>query len=50
MGMGQFRPGENAKPHIGKVGALTEEVEEARVETVCFGEGVVRGVVEALKG
>lgn len=48
MGKGQFRPGNTANPHIGKVGAL-EEVEEARVETICFGEDVVREAVSALK-
>lgn len=48
IGKGQFRPGDTASPHIGKVGAL-EEVEEARVETLCVGEDVVRKAVEALK-
>lgn len=48
LGTGQFRPGEGANPAIGKVGEL-ESVEEARVETVCTGEEVVRRVVEALK-
>lgn len=48
IGTGQFRPGDTANPHIGKVGAL-EEVEEARVETLCVGEEVVRRAVEALK-
>ena len=48
MGTGQFRPGDTANPHIGKVGAL-EEVEEARVETLCHGEEVAKKAVEALK-
>ncbi|KAK3180534.1 hypothetical protein K4F52_008125 [Lecanicillium sp. MT-2017a] len=47
-GTGQFRPGDAANPHIGKVGAL-EETPELRVETVCEGEGVVRKAVEALR-
>lgn len=48
MGIGQFRPGDAAKPNIGKVGEL-EEVQEARVETLCLGEDVVRKAVQALK-
>ncbi|KAK6342757.1 hypothetical protein TWF718_008145 [Orbilia javanica] len=48
MGMGQFRPGDAARPHIGKVGEL-EKVEEARVETLVIGEELARKVVEALK-
>src|ERR1700722_19732904 len=48
MGKGQFRPGDTANPHIGSVGVL-EEVEEARVETLCLGEDVARKAVEALK-
>ena len=48
MGTGQFRPGLAANPHIGSVGAL-EEVQEARVETLCLGEEIVRKAVEALK-
>jgi hypothetical protein len=48
MGTGQFRPGDTANPHIGSVGAL-EEVQEARVETLCDGEDVARKAVEALK-
>jgi hypothetical protein len=48
MGTGQFRPGDTANPHIGSVGAL-EEVQEARVETLCLGEDVARQAVEALK-
>ncbi|KAK7936668.1 uncharacterized protein PG986_015106 [Apiospora aurea] len=48
LGMGQFRPGDTANPHIGTVGEL-EEVEEARVETLCVGEETVRKAVAALK-
>jgi hypothetical protein len=48
MGTGQFRPGDKANPHIGKVGEL-EYVESAKVETLCVGEEVVRKAVEALK-
>ena len=48
MGTGQFRPGDAANPHIGSVGAL-EQVQEARVETLCIGEDVARKAVEALK-
>ncbi|KAK7429113.1 hypothetical protein QQZ08_004328 [Neonectria magnoliae] len=48
VGTGQFRPGDSANPHIGKVGEL-EEVQEARVETVCVGEDVARNAVNALK-
>ncbi|PMD40552.1 structural toxin protein RtxA [Hyaloscypha variabilis F] len=48
IGTGQFRPGATAKPHIGTIGTL-EEVQEARVETICLGEEIVRKAVEALK-
>ena len=48
LGTGEFRPGDAAKPNIGKVGEL-QEVEEARVESLCLGEDVVRKAVEALK-
>ncbi|KAE9375042.1 hypothetical protein N431DRAFT_557195 [Stipitochalara longipes BDJ] len=48
LGTGQFRPGDAAKPNIGQVGGL-EEVQEARVETLCLGEDAVRKAVEALK-
>jgi hypothetical protein len=48
IGTGQFRPGDTAHPHIGKVGVL-EKVEEARVETLCIGEDVTKKAVEALK-
>ncbi|PHH84879.1 hypothetical protein CDD83_1230 [Cordyceps sp. RAO-2017] len=48
IGIGQFRPGDNANPHIGTVGE-PEQVSEIRVETPCVGEDVVRKAVEALK-
>lgn len=49
LGTGQFRPGNAAKPNVGKVGEL-EEIQEARVETLCLGEDVAKKAVEALKG
>ncbi|KAK4213109.1 GTP cyclohydrolase 1 type 2/Nif3 [Rhypophila decipiens] len=48
IGTGQFRPGAGANPHIGKPGEI-ETVQEARVETLCVGESVVRAAVKALK-
>ena len=48
MGTGQFRPGDTANPNIGSVDTL-EDVQEARVETLCVGEEVARKAVEALK-
>jgi len=48
FGTGQFRPGDTANPNIGEVGRL-EEVQEAKVETLCVGEDVARKAVEALK-
>lgn len=47
-GVGQFRPGEGAKPNIGAVGRL-EKVEEMRVEVLCVGQHVMSKAVEALK-
>lgn len=47
-GTGQFRPGDSANPHIGKVGQL-EYTDEVRVETLCLGEETTRKSVEALK-
>ena len=47
-GTTQFRPLNGANPSIGTVGQL-EKVEEARVETLCVGEDVVRQAVQALK-
>ncbi|CAG8961568.1 hypothetical protein HYFRA_00006102 [Hymenoscyphus fraxineus] len=48
FGTGQFRPGDAANPNIGKVGKL-EEVQEAKVETICCGSDIVTKAVEALK-
>jgi len=48
LGTGQFRPGDAANPHIGVVGKL-EYTEEVRVEVMCFGEGIARMAVAALK-
>lgn len=48
LGTGQFRPGDTANPSVGKLGKL-EEVQEAKVETLCVGEDVVRNAVKALK-
>ncbi|KAF2707358.1 hypothetical protein K504DRAFT_504528 [Pleomassaria siparia CBS 279.74] len=47
-GTGQFRAGDAANPHIGKVGEL-EEFEELRVETICIGRDVAVKAVEELK-
>ncbi|KAG8420182.1 hypothetical protein J3459_011286 [Metarhizium acridum] len=47
-GTGQFRPGNTANPHIGKVGAL-EQTPEVRVETLCVGLDVAKSAVAALK-
>ncbi|KAK3372062.1 GTP cyclohydrolase 1 type 2/Nif3 [Podospora didyma] len=48
MGTGQFRPGDAANPHIGKVGKL-EKTPEVRVETLCSSAEVAKLAVEALK-
>lgn len=47
-GIGQFRPGESANPHIGERGKV-EEVGEVRCETLCVGRDVTQAAVEALK-
>ncbi|KNG85100.1 structural toxin protein RtxA [Aspergillus nomiae NRRL 13137] len=47
-GTSQFRPGDAANPHIGKVGEL-ETTEEVRVEALCASEDIARKAVEALK-
>lgn len=50
LGTGSFRPAADAKPFLGTAGsAAAEEFAEARLETVCHGEDVVRRAVEALK-
>jgi hypothetical protein len=46
--IGQFQPGDTANPHIGKVGT-SEEVREAKIESLCVGEDVARKAVGALK-
>lgn len=46
-GMGRFRPGVGAQPHIGTVGTL-EAVEEERIETVCPRERM-HDVIAAIK-
>jgi hypothetical protein len=46
-GTGQFRPGDAANPHLGKVGAL-EKVDEVRVETLCLGLETARKSAGAL--
>lgn len=48
IGIGQFRPGDTVNPNIGKRGEF-EQVQEARVETICFGKDEARKVVKALK-
>lgn len=47
-GVGQFMPGESAKPAIGEVGKVTE-VGEVKCEILCVGEDVTREAVAALK-
>lgn len=47
-GVGQFLPGDSAKPAIGEPGKV-EEVGEVRCEILCVGEQVAREAVGALK-
>jgi len=47
-GIGQFRPGSTANPHIGTPGEL-EEVGEVKVEILCVGQQITRAAVAALK-
>ncbi|KAF2166235.1 hypothetical protein M409DRAFT_23427 [Zasmidium cellare ATCC 36951] len=47
-GVGSFKPGDSANPHIGERGKV-EEVGEVRCETLCVGREVARDAVEALK-
>jgi hypothetical protein len=47
-GIGQFLPGDSAKPAIGEPGKV-EEVGEARCEILCVGEDVTKEAVAALK-
>ncbi|EGC46415.1 conserved hypothetical protein [Histoplasma capsulatum var. duboisii H88] len=46
-GTGQFLPGGDANPTIGKVGSL-EFVEEMRVEVLCMGRATMQEAVKAL--
>ena len=46
-GVGRFKPGEGARPHIGTVGQL-EEVEEERIEVTCD-RPLVEAVIAAVK-
>lgn len=47
-GIGQFLPGDEAKPAIGQPGKV-EEVGEVRCEILCVGEKVAREAVAELK-
>lgn len=47
-GIGQFLPGDSAKPAIGEPGKV-EEVGEVRCEILCVGQGVAKEAVAALK-
>lgn len=47
--IGRFRPLKGAKPHIGKIGKITE-VPEERIESICAGKDlpkVIQAVVKA---
>ncbi|MFG1481965.1 YqfO family protein [Halobacteriovorax sp. HFRX-2_2] len=46
-GVGQFRPNQEANPHIGRNGEI-EKVVELKVETICP-DNKVKEVLEALK-
>ncbi len=46
-GIGRFKPGEGANPHVGAVGKF-EQVEEERIEITCD-EKVMGNVVAAIK-
>ncbi|MBU6390303.1 hypothetical protein KGQ31_02010 [Patescibacteria group bacterium] len=46
-GVGRFKPGDGAHPHIGKVGTL-EAVEEERIEVTLHAD-VVGNVIAAIK-
>lgn len=47
-GIGQFKPGGSAQPHIGAPGKL-EEVGEVKCEIFCGDRGVAEAAVAALK-
>ena len=46
-GIGQFKPEEGARPHIGEVGKF-ESVEEERIEAICE-RSLVAEVIKAIK-
>ncbi len=46
-GIGRFRPLETAHPAIGKIGEITEVLEE-RIETVCYKKDLGK-IIEAVK-
>ncbi len=46
-GIGRFKPGEGAYPHIGEVGKF-ESVEEERIEVVCERDKIAE-VIKAIK-
>ncbi|MEA2029020.1 MAG: NGG1p interacting factor NIF3 [Campylobacterota bacterium] len=47
LGTGQFRPIDNAKPHIGSLGEI-ESVQEYKVEMICAKE-LIKEAIEVLK-
>jgi len=48
-GVGQFKPGVNARPAIGKAGGELEKLVEVKCELLCVGPEVTAKAVEALK-
>ncbi len=46
-GIGRFKPGSEANPHIGTIGQL-ESVEEERIEILCE-KSKLKGVIQAMK-
>ena len=46
-GIGRFRPLKGANPFVGEIGSI-EEVEEERIETICFASNVKK-VMAAIK-
>jgi hypothetical protein len=46
-GIGRFRPGDGANPHIGSIGEI-EEVPEERIETICP-RRIARMVIEKVR-
>jgi len=47
LGIGRFKPGKGARPHIGQIGKL-ESVKEERIEVTCE-NSVVGNVIAAIK-